>query len=63
MVKFNVFTPTAEEFMFLLEQEKSIIWKRTWNIGEKTIGVFFIEVFSTSVSADSALLNVVVEHD
>lgn len=63
MVKFNIFTPAAEDFIFLLEQEKNIIWKRTWNIGEKTIGVFFIEVFSTSVSADSALLNVVVEHD
>jgi len=62
MVKFRIITPAVEEFIFLLEQQKNIRWKKIWFINGKTIGVFFIEVFA-SISADSALLNIVIEHN
>jgi transposase-like protein len=62
MVKFRIITPVVEEFIFLLEQQEGIRWKKIWYINGKTIGVFFIEVFS-SLSADSALLNIVIDHD
>jgi hypothetical protein len=63
MAKFHIFTPSVEEFISLLEQQKNIRWKKVWYFEEKIIGVYFIEVFPTTLSAESALLNVVVEYD
>ncbi len=63
MAKFNIFTPNVEEFLSLVEKEKTIRWKKIWYVSEKTIAVFFIEVFQSSLSTESALLNVVIEHD
>ena len=63
MVKFHVYTPAVDEFISLFDQQKTIRWKKVWKINGKTIGVYFIEVFPMTLSADSALLNIVVEHD
>jgi transposase-like protein len=63
MVTFQIHTPLVDEFISLIEQQKSIRWKKVWNIGGKTIGVYFIEVFPVTLSAESALINVVIEHD
>lgn len=63
MVKFHIFTPTVEEFISFFDQQKNIRWKKVWYIGEKTIGVFFIEVFPNPLSVESMLVNVVFEHD
>ena len=63
MVKFQIFTPSVEEIISLMEQQKNIRWKKVWYIEERTIGVYIIEVFVSTLSAESALLNVVIEHD
>ena len=63
MVKFHIFTPIVDEFISLVENQKNIRWKKVWNLSGKTIGVYFLEVFPSSLSAESALLNVVIDHD
>ena len=63
MVKFHVFTPVVDEFISLIEQQKNIRWRKVWIINGKTIGVYFIEVFPITLSAESALVNVVIDHD
>jgi transcription elongation factor Elf1 len=63
MVKFHVFTPTVEEFISFFDQQKNIRWKKVWNLNERTIGVYFIEVFSTSYSVESALINIIIDLD
>lgn len=63
MVKFHIFTPIVDEFILLLENQKTIRWKKVWNINGKTIAVYFLEVFPITLSAESALINVVIDHD
>ncbi|MFW9808910.1 MAG: hypothetical protein ACFFE6_05975 [Candidatus Thorarchaeota archaeon] len=63
MVKYQVFTPRADEFISLLEQQKNIKWKKVWYISGKTIGVYLIEEFPLTLSAESAMLSVIIEHD
>lgn len=63
MVKFHIFAPRVDEFISFLEEQKNIRWKKIWYVDKTTIGVYFIEVFPSTLSAESALLNVVIEHD
>jgi len=63
MVKFHIFTPVVDEFISLIEQQKNIRWKKVWNINGRTIGVYFIEVFTGTLSSESALFSVVIDHD
>ncbi len=62
MVKLHVVTPTIEEFISLLKKYETIRWSKIWHIGQRTIGVYFIEIIHP-MSMDSALLNVVIDHD
>ena len=62
-MKFHIFTPVVDEFISLLQQQENIRWKKVWIINGKTIGVFFIEVFPLTLSAESALVNIVIDHD
>ncbi|MFX1580536.1 MAG: hypothetical protein ACFFBJ_12875 [Promethearchaeota archaeon] len=63
MVQFHIFTPSVNEFISLIEQQKNIRWKKVWYVEEKIIGVYFIEVIPSRFSTESALLNIVIEHD
>lgn len=62
MVKLHVVTPTIEEFISLLKKQEHIRWSKLWYIDNRTIGVYFIEIIH-SYSMDSALLNIVIDHD